>query len=262
MGLNKEFHANHKRNIQPGGFAQNASLATAPLLSWTEQILLLFDLLKHKESEDRTEGSLYTAKQVAHDIRSPVAVLQTLADSNLIPETEKELLIAATNRIRTIADDLLVQKKQEFDPQHFDILAAAHTIQFEKAALHHSVILGIQSSASKLWVKGVEASAIRIFSNLLNNAFESIPSGRDPEVRLEIHETYREVLVHFIDNGKGIPSYLLPRIGKRGFSYGKTSGQGLGLSMAIQQIRSWGGDLQIESEVDDGTTITLRFQKL
>ena len=230
--------------------------------SWTEQIILLFDLLRSKETEDRSEESYSIAKQVAHDIRSPVAVLQTLTSSALIPEPERELLQAATERIRHIADDLLAKRKSNPSPQHFDILAASHTMQFEKAALHQSVVLAIRTSASKLWVRGVESSALRILSNILNNAFEAVPTNQEPEVRLEIQETFREVLVHIVDNGKGIPPYMLSRIGEKGFSFGKSSGHGLGLSMAIQQIRSWGGNLEIQSEENQGTKITLRFQKV
>jgi len=55
----------------------------------------------------------------------------------------------------------------------------------------------------------------------------------------------------------------MPYIGKRGLSFHKNvAGQGLGLSHAIETIKSWGGQLSIQSELMKGTSITLLIKKI
>ena len=62
-----------------------------------------------------------------------------------------------------------------------------------------------------------------------------------------------------IDNGIGIPSHVLSRIGDEGFSFGKENGNGLGVSFAKRKMIEWGGTLQISSNVGVGTMVTLTF---
>jgi signal transduction histidine kinase len=60
------------------------------------------------------------------------------------------------------------------------------------------------------------------------------------------------------DDGAGIPADLLPRIFEPRFST-TTSGSGLGLAIVRRLVESWGGTVEVESEVGRGTVATVRL---
>ena len=69
------------------------------------------------------------------------------------------------------------------------------------------------------------------------------------------------ILISVKDDGKGIPSDILPKLMQRGETYGKKSGSGLGLAHAKESIELWGGNIEIESELGKGTTLIITLPK-
>jgi len=59
------------------------------------------------------------------------------------------------------------------------------------------------------------------------------------------------------DNGKGIPDEVIHRVFEREFTSGKAEGSGLGLYQAKKAVEWSGGQLQIESKVNEGTKVTI-----
>jgi signal transduction histidine kinase len=64
--------------------------------------------------------------------------------------------------------------------------------------------------------------------------------------------------IQVADDGSGIPPELLPRIFEPRFST-TTSGSGLGLAIVRRLVESWGGEIEVESQVGQGTTIVVRL---
>jgi signal transduction histidine kinase len=64
--------------------------------------------------------------------------------------------------------------------------------------------------------------------------------------------------IRVADDGAGIPGDLLPRIFEPRFST-TTSGSGLGLAIVRRLVESWGGTIEVESEVGKGTVATVRL---
>ncbi|MBI4924460.1 MAG: sensor histidine kinase [Bdellovibrio sp.] len=62
------------------------------------------------------------------------------------------------------------------------------------------------------------------------------------------------------DTGKGIPKELLEKLGTRGETHGKQSGSGLGLYHAKSTVESWSGSLEIMSQANKGTQISIRLK--
>ncbi len=66
------------------------------------------------------------------------------------------------------------------------------------------------------------------------------------------------------DNGKGIPSHILARLGEHGISYGKKgteSGSGLGIYHAKKTVEEWGGKFEVRSREGIGTAIEIKLPK-
>ncbi|OGR68739.1 MAG: hypothetical protein A2X40_05165 [Elusimicrobia bacterium GWC2_65_9] len=109
-------------------------------------------------------------------------------------------------------------------------------------------------------VKACRSSVIvefkRLVSNLVNNAVEAFGDGHG-SVNIGLASSGGCALVSVQDNGKGIPPDVLAKLGRRGETHGKAGGSGLGLYHAQTSAESWGGSLEIASEVGKGTTTTV-----
>jgi signal transduction histidine kinase len=95
--------------------------------------------------------------------------------------------------------------------------------------------------------------------NLVDNAIKYTPSGGD--VTLTLKREAGWVLVSVADTGCGIPEEDLPHIFERFYradrSRARPGGAGLGLSIAKWVAEAHGGELEVESEVGQGTVFTL-----
>lgn len=97
----------------------------------------------------------------------------------------------------------------------------------------------------------------RIISNIINNGVDSIESVGEINILLEISNGFIDIIVK--DSGCGIPIDILPEIKRSRFTYNKKSGNGLGLYHANEYLKTVGGELLINSEVSNGTTVTIRL---
>ncbi|MEL7245136.1 MAG: ATP-binding protein [Cyanobacteria bacterium J06629_18] len=112
----------------------------------------------------------------------------------------------------------------------------------------------------------------RLFTNLISNALRYTPDKGKVEVELtRVEITNRSVLqVKIEDNGIGIPSEALPRLFDRFYrvdparSHGSgnyftqnSAGSGLGLPISKAILENHQGQIQIESILGKGTTVTV-----
>jgi signal transduction histidine kinase len=69
-----------------------------------------------------------------------------------------------------------------------------------------------------------------------------------------------QVVVTVSDTGKGIPQGIIDKIFEPFFTTREVGqGTGLGMSISYRIISDYGGTIEVESEVDVGTTFTLKF---
>jgi signal transduction histidine kinase len=97
----------------------------------------------------------------------------------------------------------------------------------------------------------------QVLTNLLLNARDAMPRGG--EVRIETSPDPERVgwlRLTIVDSGDGMPPETLARIWEP-FYTTKTSGTGLGLSVAHRIIREHGGAVAVQSAPGRGTTFTI-----
>ena len=220
-------------------------------------------------SQARLSALSALAAQVAHDIRSPLAALDTaLKDVSGLPEEKRELISAAAGRIRDIADGLLAKHRQGAGdpapaavPLEPRLLAGLIGPVMEEKRLQYRGSAGVAietafaAGASGLRARVDPVEFGRLLSNLVNNAVEALEHSGRVTVLLARRGSSAELKVS--DDGKGIPPELLGRLGSRGETHGKTGGSGLGLHHARTAVESWQGSLSIASEPGKGTQVTL-----
>jgi len=228
--------------------------------------------LKKKAIYMKDHAIAEVTTQVAHDIRSPLAALNTaLKDLKELPEQKRILIRNATRRISDIANNLLVKykvkenEKADKDGEQKNMKAELvsslleHLISEKRIQLAEKlieIILELGNSTHSCFVNLEPENFKRVISNLINNAFEAIETTKGT-IRVGLTRQDNDLIIKIIDNGKGIPENILPKIKQGGISSGKKGGFGLGISGAIQNIKNWNGSYDIQSKVGEGTTFTI-----
>ncbi len=96
--------------------------------------------------------------------------------------------------------------------------------------------------------------------NLIKNSIEA--TGNGGEIRVKTEEVADgDVAVYIIDNGEGIPENIMSKIFEPYFTTRK-SGTGLGLVIVYKILKELGGDLTINSKVDEGTVVRVKLPVL
>lgn len=227
------------------------------------------------------------SKQVAHDIRSPLAALNVaMSTISGLEEYNRVLMRNAISRINDIANQLLEKSNTTYvgkmntagvlGANSEDCYALMPTllaplvdsIVSEKRVLFRSMqMVDLEADLNEaygLFANVNEVELKRVISNLINNSVEAFVEGRG-RVVVSIRSLTERVAIVISDNGRGIPNSVLARLGEMGFSYGKASsksGAGLGLFHAKETVKNFGGNFKISSEEGVGTTIEISLPKV
>lgn len=223
------------------------------------------------------EALFIVSAQVAHDIRSPLAALESVTkDIEQLPKETRTVVQSALSRIHDIADDLIAKNRgvkagetaapdiPAAEPAHAQLLAALinPVISEKRLQFRSRPGIGIEARLGEhdsLYASVRPAEFKRVLSNLLNNAVEAL--GEKGTVTVTLTAENNVINLKIQDDGKGIPPEILKKLGQRGETHGKSGGSGLGLFYSRTRVESWGGNLSIESEEGKGTLVTLTFPR-
>ncbi|HKD87965.1 MAG TPA: HAMP domain-containing sensor histidine kinase [Streptosporangiaceae bacterium] len=205
---------------------------------------------------------------VAHELRTPVAVLQAGHEALLDGLAEP-----TPDQLASLRDEVLRLARMVGDLQ---TLAAA-----DAAALHLALsrcdLARIAEGAADSLVGRFEAAGIilerqfapaeihgdprwlhQVITNLLTNALKFTPAGG--RVTISAGPAGTDAVLSVTDTGAGISEDELPRIFDRfwrGRQASQTSGSGIGLAIAAELAQAHGGRLTASSELGRGTEMTL-----
>jgi len=114
------------------------------------------------------------------------------------------------------------------------------------------ITLGSEFLAEEPMVYGDELQLNQVFTNLIKNAMDAMPSGGMLQVRL--CEQEGNLQVEIVDSGSGIPDAVKDRIFEP-FVTTKESDKGTGLGLALSQriIKQHHGKIEFETKLDWGT---------
>jgi len=208
------------------------------------------------------------AVQVAHDIRSPLSVLNLISSKISEVEDVKELYSNAIKRINEIANDLLSFRKEKTDgfveaqisgvlvsKIANDLFEEKKSIWADKLNLVFSLDL---NSREEALVKADASGLMRSLSNILNNSFESL-NDEAGEIILGTRETSTHIIFYVLDNGSGMSEDTLKLLGQKGYTKGKENGHGLGIFGAKNFVIENKGTFEVKSKLGSGTLIEIQL---
>jgi len=202
---------------------------------------------------------------LAHEINNPLQAihnsLQLLLSFPLSPEEQQSYIEMADEEIErliTMVKRILDFSRRPQEAMHTQQInhVVKKVLNLAKKYLQHKQISLTSSFASDLSpVQGNATTLGQVFLNLIINAVEAMPEGGTLTVKTA--PTLNEcVMVRISDTGPGIPREVRKHIFEPFFST-KSEGTGLGLSISQSIIQQHSGEIQVKSEVNEGTTFTV-----
>lgn len=244
---------------------EDFKLVSRPIHSLLQKVQTLNTQI---EDQAKLNTLVDVSRQVAHDIRSPLSAL-TIAVQNLNEKTnEKELIVNASKRIEQIANDLLVKAKVSPSAANpsivdrssaFDLNDVVVKIVQEKRVQFSELTSDLSPNDKGLKICGEMIEVSRVLSNIINNSIEAVRDTSEGQVSIFVRYYKDSAQVIILDNGPGIEPDILAKLGTKGFTVGKDSGSGLGIYHAKTYLQSINGSFSMNSQVGQGTSVTLTF---
>src|SRR6202030_3309276 len=223
-----------------------------------------------RDRQDQVRRDLVA--DVAHELRTPVAVLQAGHEALLDGITEP-----TPDQLASLRDEVLRLARMVGDLQ---TLAAADAAALQLTR-RPCDLAGLAGDAADSLAGRFEAAGItlerrlipagidadprwlhQVITNLLTNALKFTPAGGLVTVAAGPAGAYAVLTV--TDTGAGIPADELPRIFERFLcarQAAQTSGSGIGLAGAAELTRAHGGQLSATSHPGHGTQLSLTLPR-
>jgi signal transduction histidine kinase len=208
---------------------------------------------------------------VSHELRTPLTVIKgNVGLMRMMHDFDQESLESIeieVDRLTRMVGDLLLMAQAEtgrlpltLAPVEIDDLLFEVFKQLEvlSGGKHNIKIVDIEPAI----VTGDRDRLKQVFLNLGVNAIKYTPDGKNIRLSLHVHERWAEIQIS--DEGRGVPKAEIGRLFERFYRGDKSrrrddkeGGFGLGLPIAYWIVRTHGGRIDVETEVDVGTTFSV-----
>jgi len=222
-----------------------------------------------------TVGEL--AAGAAHEIRNPLTSIRSTVQflQKDLPNDKKQLvdgIIQEVDRIDQIIKGLLsLSKSTELRVGAVDLKDVLEQTLLLLEPQLRKLNIEVRKSFDQpiLPIRGDASQLKQVFLNILMNSVESLPERGSISVKIEDNVGQKNlrgesdfVEVKIQDTGQGIPDKDLPRVFDPFFTT-KEAGTGLGLSISYGIISKHGGEIQIESRIEEpsGTMVTVKLPR-
>ena len=220
---------------------------------------------------------------VSHELRTPLTAIkgsaETLRDGawkseKMAPRFADTIVTQSDRLIRLVGDLLKLAKLEAATAQNdhtqsrlstrtpVDVLCERALSAVRPVFDNRLVQLKLECEAET--IRGDEDLLEQLLINLLANAARYSPRGST--TTLIVCEEDNEIVLQVRDEGCGIAPEHLPKLGQRFYRVeegrernSSDTGSGLGLAICRRIALAHGGTLDIESEVDQGTVVTVRL---
>ena len=214
----------------------------------------------------------------SHELKAPIVAIKTSVDGVLKSFGDKmdpkavKLLQRASDRARQMLEIIkellelsrqrtLINEKQKKPVAIQDLLQEIYEQELPLAE-NKKIILEFRIDSNEIHLYGVKEDFSRIFLNLVNNAIRYTPEGGKVTVTAAGENKQFELRVS--DTGIGIAEEDREKIFSEFYRSEQARnmvhyGTGLGLSLVKKIVEDYGGKIEVESRVGEGSTFIVRL---
>ncbi len=233
----------------------------------------------YRQLEELDQAKSRFVQLVAHELRSPLAAVQSLLDvllagyagpvndkgTELLQRAQRrtESLISLVNDLLDLAAGRLDRLQRELSQVDLQTVTerAVGLLRLRADGKGVALSLEIAPGSYELW--GIPDHLERLVTNLVDNAIKYTPSAGQVQVRL--HREGDDLILTVADTGIGIPSEALEHLFAEFYRAPNAramekEGTGLGLSIAKQVVDEHNGRIDVQSQLGIGTTFTVTLK--
>ncbi len=210
-----------------------------------------------RTSQIAVQNKLWTgmAKETAHQLGTPLSSLMgwvTILKSKGIEEKITTPMEADLKRLETITNRFSKIGSLPVKTETDIVSSSREVFDYLSGKVSQGIEFKFNASAPTINLTVNKELYCWVIENLLNNAIDAVV-GKGT-IELSIVDDKDKVLIHVIDNGKGIPKQLVNRIFQPGVTT-KKRGWGLGLSLCRRIIEDYHqGSIQVRSTAENKGT--------
>jgi signal transduction histidine kinase len=213
--------------------------------------------------------------QVTHELRAPLTNIRIYAETAIeqggadLSQLEHSLNVInqEAQRLEQVVGGMLSISEIEagkyqlsHDDVRLDMVVASLQEKYVTAAAAKQITLDFDLPPKLPVIRGDREKITLALDNLIGNAIKYTPAGGDVGVLINVED--ERVLFEVSDSGIGVSAEEQEKIFDRFYRADDTriaevTGSGLGLALARDVIRLHGGDITIESEIDEGSTLSM-----
>ncbi|MCF2944507.1 cell wall metabolism sensor histidine kinase WalK [Paenibacillus tarimensis] len=218
---------------------------------------------------------------VSHELRTPLTTIKSYIealDDGALEDRELAgrfvgVIRGESERMIRLVTDLLhlsrldsnqapLRRKAVHVRELLEEVSDRFSFQMRQKSIGSSVL--IENGIENIWIDRDQID--QVLDNLMSNAIKYTMDGGHIEIAARKPDA-GSISISVKDNGIGIPSKDLARIFERFYRVDKArsrnaGGTGLGLSIAREIIKAHGGTVELESEWNEGTTVTFTLPTL
>ena len=236
-------------------------------------VLLLLDITEKENAEHMRRE--FTAN-VSHELKTPLQTISGCAEllangmvkSEDVPVFSKQIDTEARRMIQLVNDIIglshLDEGAEDMEWEEVDLFAICQKTAESLAseAQKAGVQIKLMGEPAVLW--GIPQLLGSIVYNLCDNAIKY--NRKNGTVCVSVKAEDSTVLLSVADTGIGIPPEDRERIFERFYRVDKSrskeiGGTGLGLSIVKHAARLHGAQISVDSTLDQGTTVTVKFER-
>ena len=207
---------------------------------------------------------------VSHELRTPLAAIGGWTETIAVDFTDRETMAQGLNIIRKETTRLtqMVEELLDFSriesgrfklqTEIFDMRGELYDAVFiyRMALKEAGMAIEYDESDAPIIVNGDKHRLKQVFLNVIDNAAKYGADGEKIAITIVAYEDFGVVQIR--DFGQGIPADELPFVKKKFFKgSSKQRGAGIGLAVCNEIVTMHNGELNIESEYGEGTTVSI-----
>jgi two-component system, NtrC family, sensor histidine kinase PilS len=245
--------------------------ATTGLVFSFQDLSEIISLEQEIRRRDRLAAMGKMAAGIAHEIRNPLAAMrgsiQVLRSELELSEDQDylmQIVLRESDRLdRIVSDFLSYARPSQLKPTPFDLVAV---VTESISLLRHSRELSdrqtvvLEAVEPNIYFIADQNQIRQVIWNLIRNALQAMPAGGKLLVKVSRWEN-KGVQIEFQDTGVGMTTEDMERLFEP-FNSSRPGGTGLGLAIVYQIINDHNGKIDVQSQPQQGTKITIQLPSL